>query len=239
MNSLSRSCVCIAVFFTNAIFVSGFAWCEATKIGDVAEVSTSGVPEVKAEAKSQKPSSSEGIELVNKHLRELMPVLEHLRAHSSAQYEKAVRDLDRSAKSLEAIKRRDGVLYEISLREWKARCQIDLLKARLQVQKTPQNENQMLERLKLLREIELERLSREIVVLEDRNRLYEDRMQLSRQLIERGEMRKQQLLEQQHRLMEEPIGRDSAVYLKAIHAEKKDTSRAARPTQSSSKKGNP
>lgn len=239
MNLPARSGVSIVLFFTNLIFVSGFARCEAIGAGDVAEVSASDIPKVGVEAKVKKPSSSDGLELAHKHLHELVPVLEHLRVHSSVQYEKAVRDLDRSAKSLEAIKKRDGVLYEISLREWKARCQIDLLKARLQVQKTPQNERQMLERLKSLREIELERLSRELVLLEDRNRLYEDRIRQSRQLIERGEMRKQLLLEQQHRLMEEPIERDSAVYLKAIHPDKKATPRPDRPTPSSSQKGKP
>lgn len=239
MSRFICSIIFSTAFFAVVSLLTSTARCEAVSGGATSAIAGSELSSGKTGVELREPPSVVGLELANKHLRELLPLLDHLRVHSSAQYEKAIRDLDRSAKRLEAIHRRDHQLYEISLREWKTRCQIDLLKAKLQVQKSPQDEKRMLDRLRSLREIELERVMRELVLLEDRDRLYEERIRQSHESIERGELRRQQLLEQKQRLIEEPVERHSAVYLKAIHADKKAIPRPAPPIKFSSKKGNP
>lgn len=178
---------------------------------------------------------SEGLELASAHLQELVPVLDQLKLNSSLQYEKAVRELDRASKRLNSIKRRDNKLYEISLREWKIRCQIDLLKAKLQVQKSAPDQERMFQRLKSLREIEIERVTRELSLLEIRAQAHTERIAQSRQMLDKGELRRQQLLKEKQALIDQSVDL-SAIDLKAIEPSNKNAVLARQPAGSSSKK---
>lgn len=181
-------------------------------------------------------SESLGLELARRHLQELLPVLNHLRTHSPQQYEKAIRDLDRSAKKLESIRRRDAELYAISLREWQLRGQIDLLKARLRVKKSPAGQQEMLQRLQSLREAERDRIERELALIDEREAAYKERIEQIAALIRRGESLREQLSEQRQRLESESIDKNSTLYLKAIGAAKNDPPRAASSSKPKSKK---
>lgn len=184
-------------------------------------------------------SGAMGLELARHHFRDLLPVLDHLRVHSPQQYEKAIRDLDRSAKRLESIKRRDAKLFEISLREWQLRGQIDLLKATLRVKKSESGRQAMLRHLQSLRQAEQDRIERELVLIDEREVAYKDRIEQVEALIERNASLRKQLNEQRQRLEAEPIDIHSNVYLKAIGTNKNDPDRSAPPSKSKSKKANP
>ncbi len=171
-------------------------------------------------AATSEPNVSPGLELARAHLRELIPVLDHLRTHDAQQYDKAIRDLEKSAKRLESISRRDAKLYEISLREWKTRGHIDLLKAKLKVKHSIQDQQAMLERLQSLRDTELERVRRELVLMDERDANYQDRIRQLNLSLERGAALRQSLNEQRVRLESEPIDQNSYTYLKAIGAAK-------------------
>lgn len=83
-----------------------------------------------------KPDSSNDLavrEMVKAHLPQLEPVLERLRKAQPQDYEKAVRDLSRSARRLELAKKRDDGLYELELRTLKAQIDVNLLTARIKV----------------------------------------------------------------------------------------------------------
>ncbi|MGV3483901.1 MAG: hypothetical protein ACO1RT_05750 [Planctomycetaceae bacterium] len=177
-----------------------------------------------------------GLALAVRHLQELIPVLDHLREHSPPQYEKALRDLDRSAKRLESIKRRDAKLYEISLREWRIRGQIDLLKAKLRVKATDADQREMLQRLKTLRQAEKQRIERELVLIDEREAAYKDRIGQLSALIERGDSLREQLNDQLQRLESEPLDKNSASYLRAIGASKNDPARSATSSKPKFKK---
>ena len=71
--------------------------------------------------------------LVQAHLPELKPVLKQLQTDRPKQYERAVRDLARSARKLDIARKRDERLFEIEVELLKAETQASLLTARLTV----------------------------------------------------------------------------------------------------------
>ena len=71
--------------------------------------------------------------LVHTHLPELKPVLEQLQTDQPKQYERAVRELARSARKLDLAKKRDGRLFDVEVELLKAETQASLLTARLAV----------------------------------------------------------------------------------------------------------
>jgi hypothetical protein len=196
-------------------------------------------PVVEKKVRPASPAeNSPGLELAKTHFSELLPVLKHLRVHSPSQYEKAIRDLDRSAKRLESIKRRDSQLFDISLREWKTRGHIDLLKAKVRVKKSDFVQQEILQQLKILHGIELERLQRELVIIDERLVVHDDRVRQTKQLIDRGVVLRKKLTDERLRLESETIDENSQVYLRAIGHNKSDSSRAgsALPFKSTSDK---
>ncbi len=188
-------------------------------------------------SKSSQPviddAESAGLELAKQHLRELVPVLNHLKSNSPPQYEKAIRDLDRAAKKLDTIKRRDAKLFDIALREWKTRGQIDLLKAKFRVNKSDVDKQRMLDRLSSLQRTELERIDRELELLDQREVAAQERIQQSELSLRRGEELRRQLLAQQAVLRSQPIDETSPVYQHAINVNKSDSSSKSKSKKSS------
>jgi hypothetical protein len=128
-------------------------------------------------------STSPGVELANARMKELIPLLDRLKKRAPHQYEKAIRDLDRSAKRLEAIRKRDEKLFEASMREWTTRSEIQLRKAKLRVANTVVDAEQLEKLQRSLINIQIERLKREIELSDVKKRSYEDRIKaLERQL---------------------------------------------------------
>jgi len=179
---------------------------------------------------------SPGFELAKKHLNELLPVLKHLKNHSPQQYEKAMRDLDRSAKRLDSIKNRDSKLFDISVREWKTRGHVDLLKAKVRIKKSDVDQKEILQQLQLLRDIELERLERELAILDERIAANEERVRQTKQMIDRGTELRTKLNAQRLQLESETIDENSYVYLRATSGNKNDSGRAVQPSKSTSNK---
>ncbi len=159
---------------------------------------------------------SPGVALATQHLRGLLPVLRHLQRHSPPDYEKAIRDLDRAAKRLETIKRRDELLYRLSLSQWQVRGQLDLLKARVRVKDTAADRNAILERLKQLKQLEIRRIEREMELLTLREQDHRERIVQAQTAIERGHDLRMQWVEQHQRAVSERIDEQSPVYLDAI-----------------------
>ena len=180
---------------------------------------------------------SPGFELAKKHLNELLPVLKHLKNHSPQQYEKAMRDLDRSAKRLDSIKNRDSKLFDISVREWRTRGHVDLLKAKVRIKKSDADQKEILQQLQLLRDIELERLERELAIVDERLVANEERIRLTKLMVDRGVELRKKLNDHRLRLESETIDENSYVYLRAISSgNKNDAGRFAPPSKAASSK---
>lgn len=78
-------------------------------------------------------TETKAMELVRMHLPELGSVLQRLRSDRSPEYDRAVRDLARSARKLEAAKNRDERLYDLEVELLKSQNEVNLLTAKLKV----------------------------------------------------------------------------------------------------------
>jgi len=152
---------------------------------------------------------SAGRMLAETQLRELIPVLDHLKKASSPQFEKAIGDLDRTAKRLDAIKNRDSKLYELSLREWKLRCRIDLLKARARVRDSEKVQMQLSARMAQLPGIQSARIERELTLLDDRERTLRERAHNTEVTLKRVQTQRLALSRQQERIRERQATRST------------------------------
>ncbi len=117
------------------------------------------------------------LKLVREELPALQKVLDRLRADSPAQYDKAVRDIGRSAKRLEAVRVRDEQLYKLELDLLKSRTTSSLLVARLKVRDDESDRNALKATVKQLHQAELARAIYEVETLQ--KRLQKTKQQLS------------------------------------------------------------
>jgi hypothetical protein len=76
---------------------------------------------------------TEALAFVQEHQPELARLLVYLRRHDPRQYQRAVRELVRTAERLALVKQRDARRYELELQAWKTRSRIDLLAAQWQI----------------------------------------------------------------------------------------------------------
>lgn len=76
---------------------------------------------------------AEAITFVQQHQPELARLLVYLRKRDPRQYQRAVRELVRTAERLAQTKQRDARRYELELQLWKTRSRIDLLAAQWQM----------------------------------------------------------------------------------------------------------
>ncbi len=69
--------------------------------------------------------------LMSQHLPEVRDLVEVLRKRAPKEYEKAIRDLARSNKRLESLKKRDQILFNFEVELLRAQVQIDIATAHL------------------------------------------------------------------------------------------------------------
>ena len=160
-------------------------------------------------------ADSAGVQLARQHLAELLPLLSHLRVHEPAQYDKAIRELDRAAKRLESQQRRGGEFYDLALLQWQSRGRIDLLKAKLRVRPSESDRKRLLAEMRSLREVEIERLRLEWEVLSERQRMLAARVSQAESAAKRAKEQMEELNQSMERLTSQQIDSDWPVYRRA------------------------
>ncbi len=80
-----------------------------------------------------KNSESRALDLVDTHLPELKDMLGRLRSSDPREYNRAIRDLWKSARKLDAAKKRDERLFDVEVEVLKSKNQVNLLTAKLKV----------------------------------------------------------------------------------------------------------
>lgn len=97
----------------------------------------------KATERPNRQTEAKAIALVENHLPQLTPVLERLRTDQPRQYERAIRDLAKSARRLELAKNRDEPLFEIEVELLQAQNEVNLLLAKLKVRDSEADRKQL------------------------------------------------------------------------------------------------
>ncbi len=206
-------------------FASSFAAGSAR--GADISVPANGPTQVAGEAKSKPTADESGWKLAQQHLPELLPVLVYLRDHSPERYQRAIRELDRAVKRLEAQRRRGPAFYDVALRQWQVRGQIDLIKARLKVRPAAGDRQLLLTQMQNLREIELERLRLDRDLVVQREAANAQRLTQAAQVADRLNRQREDLDRAIERLQSEPVDATTPAYQKAIGGQA-NSSRAAK-----------
>ena len=84
---------------------------------------------------------------VERNHAELSALLAHLKANQPKQYEQAIREIYRVTERLAGIQERDPLLNELEVKVWTAQSQVQLLVARLKMDDTPEQRQQLREGL--------------------------------------------------------------------------------------------
>ena len=95
--------------------------------------------------------------LVDAHLSELKGLLKRLRNAQPQEYDRAIRDLAKSAKRLEVAKNRDERLYDIEVELLQARTQANLLTAKLKVRDNARDRKALRQAAQRLQRAEMDR----------------------------------------------------------------------------------
>ncbi len=133
-------------------------------------------PVVDGSAAGADESETAALLLVRDELPQLSRVLDRLRSDSPSHYEKAIRDISRSAKRLEAMRLRDEALYSLELDLLKSRTSISLLVARLKVRDNEADRNSLKRTIRQLHSAELSRAKYEVESIEKRLQRTEEQL---------------------------------------------------------------
>ncbi len=105
-----------------------------------------------AVALAQKPDSPAGltadqeaqaVAFIKQHHGELVDLVTKLKKSNQKQYEKAISDLARTSKTLAETEQRDPRRYELDLKAWQTQSRVQVLAARMSMEKTPELEAEL------------------------------------------------------------------------------------------------
>ncbi len=105
------------------------------------------------------PRDAQVLQMVEQHLPQLTRMLDYLREHSPRKYERAMRDLSRQARRLEASRKRGEHFYANELESLKVETRIDLTVAKLRLSDEPRLREQLRSDIRKLQRLRIERLS--------------------------------------------------------------------------------
>lgn len=113
-------------------------------------------------------TEAKAIELVQLHLPELDRVLNRLRSDQPREYDRAVRDLAKSARKLDLAKSRDERLYEIEVELLKSQNEVNLLTAKLKVRDNPSDRTRLRSAAARLQQAQLDRTQYDVEMFRQR-----------------------------------------------------------------------
>jgi hypothetical protein len=119
--------------------------------------------------------------LVHEHLNELKAVLERLRGDYPQQYKRAIADLAKSARKLEAAKNRDERLFDIEVESLKAQTSLDLLTAKLKVRDNEADRKLLRQAVERLQRAQITRARYDVEALQTRLKRTEQQLKNAQQ----------------------------------------------------------
>lgn len=127
-------------------------------------------------------TEAKALKLVQAHLPELKDVLKRLRVREPREYDRAVRDLVKSARKLEQAKNRDERLFDLEVELLKSQNQVNLLTAKLKVRDSKTDRKKLRESLDRLNTAQVLRAQYDVDV-------YTERLERAQKLLEVAEKR--------------------------------------------------
>ena len=147
-------------------------------------------------------------ELVQSHLPELKSVLKRLAADQPRQYERAVRDLAKSARKLELAKNRDHRLHDIELELLKAQNAVNLLTAKLKVRDSQSDRKKLHASARRLQQAQIARAAYDVASIRTRLERTQQQLEAAEKRLESKEQDTDKQLEKSYLGMLRKAGRD-------------------------------
>lgn len=141
-------------------------------------------------------TETEALDLVLQHLPKLDVVLKRLRADQSREYDRAIRDLAKSSRKLDAAKGRDERLYEIELELLKAQTEVNLLTAKLKVRDSRDDRKQLRVSAGRLQQAQIARAEYEVDLLRGRLQRAKQQLEAASQRLDAKRTNTEQQLEE-------------------------------------------
>lgn len=148
------------------------------------------------------------LRLVQTHLPQLESVLQRLRADQPREYLHALRDLARSAKRLEATKKRDERLYEIEVDVLQSQTDVNLLTATLKVRDSQRDRKRLREAAARLQQSLIDRSAYDVDVLTQRLEKTQQQLRAAQQRLEAKSAQSDEQIEQAYLGMLKKAGRE-------------------------------
>jgi hypothetical protein len=158
---------------------------------------------------------AKSLELVNAHLPELRGVLKRLRADKPREYDRAIRDLAKSARKLEQAKNRDEHLYDIEVESLKAQNQVNLLTATLKVRDRQSDRQRLREAAARLQQAQLARARYDVELYRQRLQRAQQQLDAAQGRLESRDSDPDQQLEKLYQVLLRKAGREPATKKKS------------------------
>lgn len=168
-----------------------------------------------AEPAVDSETEAKSLQLVETHLPELRPVLKRLRSKEPREYDRAIRDLAKSARKLELAKNRDERLYEIEVETLKAQNQVNLLTACLKVRDNQADRKRLREAAARLQQAQLVRARYDVELFRQRLERAQQQLDAAQGRLESKESDADEQLEKLYQVLLRKAGREPAPTNKA------------------------
>ncbi len=147
--------------------------------------------------------------LVDQHLPELKSVLKRLAADQPRQYDRAVRDLAKSARKLEFAKNRDDRLYDIEVELLKAQNEVNLLTAKLKVRDSQPDRKKLRTAAQRLQQVQIARAGYEVDMIRARLERTQHQLDAAQKRLETKQQNTDEQLEKSYLGMLRKAGREA------------------------------
>jgi membrane-associated HD superfamily phosphohydrolase len=183
---------------------------EATKPSSVQRMADTGT---QASAKNPAPVDRDTVlhanKLVSSHLPSLKSVLERLREDQPREYDRAVRDLARSARKLDSAKSRDERLYELELELLQAQTDAALLTAKLKVRDNAADRRRLKNAAARLQQAQISRSEYDIAMYKQRLERTQQLLKAAEEKLAKKQQNREEAVEKSYSAMLRKAGRDS------------------------------
>lgn len=183
---------------------------EASKPKSVQRMADTGT---RASAKNPTPVDRDTIQrannLVSSHLPSLKSVLARLRDDQPREYDRAVRDLARSARKLDSAKSRDERLYELELELLQAQTEATLLTAKLKVRDNAADRRRLKNAAVRLQQAQISRSEYDIAMYKQRLERTQQLLKAAEEKLAQKQQNRDEAVEKSYSTMLRKAGRES------------------------------
>ncbi|MGI9472386.1 MAG: hypothetical protein ACR2NZ_12675 [Rubripirellula sp.] len=208
MARVVASLICVFAFCADSsLWLAARSWAVEASSSAKSLADTGTRPTAKTPVPLDRETEARAKDLVSSHLPALKVVLERLQSDQPREYDRAIRDLARSARKLETAKGRDENLYEAELELLQAQTEATLLTAKLKVRDNASDRKRLREAAARLQQAQVSRAEYEVLTYQQRLEKAEKLLKSAEQRLAQRKENAKESIEKSYSLMLRKAGR--------------------------------